>query len=329
MVHCILSWSEIAIHKDLSENDKIYHYYTMKNFIRLYKTRKMHLTHIYNWDDPWELPYRFINVKNINKNKDNDNGACTDTNTNTNTVNPFEDFSYVDFITTDANSILKNDSIPWLGEAGAICFTKNYDCDFMWKSFVNGCGVCIETKITDLIESIKNNVMRALYIAPIQYIDMEDNPKNILFCEERKYYPYTTWMGYVKRKNFEHENEIRMIIEPLYNREINDLSVDLDKYINKVILYPSINDKECDCPWEIHEEQRINGFRKDFPKLNCNIEISKIYRQKNINIDDFNSDDLKRLFETQSSYPKDRKTIYYVDENGNIIHFDKNGNRIK
>ena len=219
MAYGILRWSGIAIHKDLSENDKIYHYYTMKNFIRLYKTRKMHLTHIYNWDDPWELPYRFINVNTANKSKDTD------------TVNPFEDFSYVDFISTYANSTLKNDNIPWMGEAGAICFTKNNDCDFMWKSFVNGCGVCIETNIKDLIESIKNNLMRTLFIAPIQYIDIEDNPRNILLCEARKYYPYTTWMGYIKRKNFEHENEIRMIIEPLYNREISDISIDLDKYI--------------------------------------------------------------------------------------------------
>ena len=318
MAHIILGWSGIAIHKDLSENDKIYHYYTMKNFIRLYKTRKMHLTHIYNWDDPWELPYKFIKVNNINKNKDND----------TDTVNLFKDFSYVDFIATYANSMLKNDNIPWMGEAGGICFTKNYDCDFMWRSFVDDCGVCVETKIIDLIESIKCNSMRALFIAPIQYIDVEDNPKNILFCEERKYYPYTTWMGYVKRKNFEHENEIRMIIEPLYNREISDINIDLDRYINKVMLYPNINDKECDCPWEMHEKQRIEGFRKDFPKLNCNIEISKIYRQKSINIDDFNSDDMKKLFETQSNYPKGCKMIYHIidpvtgkkmDANGNII----------
>ncbi len=316
MAHIRLGWSGIAIHKDLSENDKMYHYYTMKNFIRLYKTRKMHLTHIYNWDDPWELPYRFIKVNNTNKSKE------------TEAINPFEDFSYVDFIATYANITLKNNNTPRTGEAGAVCFTKNYDCDFMWRSFVNGYGVCIETNIKDLIESIKHNLMNALFIAPIQYIDIEDNPKNVLFCEARKYYPYTTWMGYIKRKNFEHENEIRMIIEPLYNREISDISIDLGKYINKITLHPNINDKECDCSWEVHEEQRIEGFRKDFPNLNCDIEISEIYRKKSINIDDFNSNDMKKLFETQSSYPKDCKMVYHIldsitgkkiDENGNVF----------
>lgn len=293
-----LGWSGIAIHKDINEDCKLYHYYTMENFIKLYNSNRLHLTKIYNWDDPWELPYRFIDVD--------------------------KKYDFAHFILNRNNLSLKNDVFNHYYEAAGFCFTKNEDCEFMWKNYAHSYGVCVETTARDVIESVKDNKMRSLFIAPVKYFDIKENTKEILLNEDRKYYPSTTWMGYIKRMNYAHENEVRMIVVPAHTDiQINDIRIDLDKYINRIILYPDICDKECDCNWEIHEKQRIELFRKDFPKLKSDISISNIYKCKEISIDDFESSEECEIKLNGSSYPKGCKMIYIFDNNGDLVPFDR------
>ena len=302
--HGLFYWSGIAIHKDLSVEDKIYHYYTMKNFIKLYKSRELHLTHIYDWDDPWELPYRLV--------KDE------------------KQHGFIDYVLKEANTLLKNDKSYIYPEAKGICFTKNEDCDFMWKNFTNNNGVCVKTTIKDLIDSIKNNAIGNLFIAPIEYIDIAKNSKEILLSDKRAYYPYTSWMAYIKRINFKHENEIRMIIGPPFRSSyLGGIKIDLDKYINKIILSPDINDKECDCDWSIHKKQRVELFKQDFPKINCEVDVSSIYRCNDISYDAWDKSEMKKIMDTRSIFPKDCKMVYYVDNDGKIIHWDSDGNRVQ
>ena len=302
--HFIFKWSGIAIHKDLSEDDKLYHYYTMKNFIRLYKSKELHLTHIYDWDDPWELPYRLSKDEKRH--------------------------GFINYMLIDANSSLKNDRPHIHTEAKGVCFTKNEDCDFMWRNFTNNNGVCVETTVKDLIDSIKDNPIGTLFIAPIEYIDISKNPKEILLSDKRAYYPYTSWMAYIKRSNFKHESEIRMIIEPPtpFSRLAN-IKINLDKYINKIVLSPDISDKECDCDWNTHKEQRVELFKKDFPKINCEVDVSSIYRCNDISYDAWDKSEMQKIMATRSIFPKDCKMIYYVDNDGNIINWDSDGNRVK
>ena len=162
------------------------------------------------------------------------------------------------------------------------CWHRNeHDSAAMWKLYLqSNDGVAVQSTISRLTASFKEYNIHNIYIGEVEYIDFE----NELMRHEGNYYAFL-----FKRKSFEHEKEIRAIIQgiprktrgkekgsynfdkPLYEEGMN-VDVDVDMLIDNIYLPPTCQ------KWQIELIQSlVNRF-----ELNKKVLRSSLYDKENI-----------------------------------------------
>jgi len=170
--------------------------------------KKMPLRKIIKWNDPWEVPARYLlGIDNLAaKEKEYKVYGC--------------------------------------------CWSKNPDSDALWQVYSQDCkGVCISSTVGMLKNAIiKKHPKISAFLAEIIYDSVENNLLNDLF--RRQYsdkYPDPFLYACFKRKAFQHEQEIRFLVNA---GEIScptpDFffieNIDYRHLINEVIFDPRVED---------------------------------------------------------------------------------------
>lgn len=295
---------EIALHKDLKENTKIYHMYKLQYFEYLLKNKLLYLNGIKNWKDPYELPYRVYGPDVVVQNGRINKGNYTD-----------DEFEKIISDPIIADISYNNDAL--LNHSKAMCFNRKFDKEALWEYYSkdkNGnYGVCVETTVGNFIESVEMNY-ESLFVGPVQYFDFFKRPKLLLLNEQRKYYPRVLWMGFIKRKEYEYENETRFIFYYGSNNVIKEPTIDINKYINKIILAPDFEKNK-------DKEKIISDFKEKYNIGSIKVEMSKLYEYKKFVFPDLDEHEKCKIFRSPW-IPQKAKTLY-VNVKGNFIKINK------
>jgi hypothetical protein len=144
------------------------------------------------------------------------------------------------------------------------CFhANNYESSAMWSLYSKDEGIAIQTTANHLKTAFVSET-RNIYITPVTYIDYEND-----FLPEGN----TMYLATYKRKNFEHENEIRCIYaddlsNPTEKGKPGFYSkMDLKKLVQKVYISPYASP---------HIENTISDIIRKYD-LEVEIISSKLY----------------------------------------------------
>ncbi len=152
------------------------------------------------------------------------------------------------------------------------CWHLNeHESDAMWKLYLkNGDGIAIQSTVGRLINSLPAYQTNKIHIYKVEYVNYEKDR-----IPEGTYSPY-----FHKRKSFEHEHELRALIQRLPLKKTGEIDfrktpfvnggiyvpVDLDKLIERIYLSPT-------CPsWQ---KDVLESLIKKYG-LNRNIKQSKL-----------------------------------------------------
>lgn len=136
------------------------------------------------------------------------------------------------------------------------CWHANeYESAAMWKLYSKtNESIAIETDYNTL----KNILNEKIFLGLVTYIDYE----NDWLPEGNAFYPFTH-----KRKSFEHEKEVRAIIQDLSMQNNGDetgrnILVDINKLIHKIYVSPSAPSWLVELTKEVSEKYNINATVK-------------------------------------------------------------------
>ncbi|WP_316674897.1 DUF2971 domain-containing protein [uncultured Tolumonas sp.] len=119
------------------------------------------------------------------------------------------------------------------------CWHMNdYESEAMWKLYSeNNKGICISTTVDNLIKSIElGGSNKTIHIGKVEYLDFfnaELRPEDYVINER-------TLSPLIKRKSYEHENEIRLYIDHDIGESIKPefINVETSVLINKIYISP-------------------------------------------------------------------------------------------
>ena len=245
----IVNISGIWLHNDIFPNTKLYHFFRHDFFDELIKTRKIYLENLLGWADPWEIPAKLI------------------------AVNPEEDDDTIFFIKGQYESFLMKEN--------GICFTKDYDNDAMWRQYADKKEnpskaeeyLCIETTVADILNAIDISQVLNAFIAPVIYLDIDKYSGDQLFNNNyMKDYPDSCYMAFVKRKAFDHENEIRLVASLKgENGGAKKINIDI-RFIKKIIVNST---------WG---KEKVEKIRREYEGLNIPVEQSQLFKTSRIKL---------------------------------------------
>lgn len=150
----------MVISKHLTWDDSIYHFMSINRLIKMIEDKKIYFQKVVNWEDPWEIPYRYLQLTKQEDNRD----------------------------------LINADNMY------GVCWTKTFDTDAMWRIYSKNnkekkckkgdhfkeckecqeCQeeddrVCIATTIRQLFEALSflRTTYSNLFMAPVQYVDLK------------------------------------------------------------------------------------------------------------------------------------------------------------
>lgn len=225
----------MVISKKLDWDTKIYHFMPLVRFVEMLDKKLLFFKRVTEWEDSWEIPYRYLHLIKDEKNREIINakymyGTC------------------------------------WTSE-------KSYDTDAMWRIYSKDKqSICFSTTISKLFSALTSERIfdaqtTNLFMAPIYYVDLSPHSINrIIDSEEAKYYPSYMYPAFLKRDRFSHESEIRLLLFKFffgYNSGVkqhsNGISIPLNhvNFVNEVILDPRLNKYE-----EHIQRSALEAYRK-------------------------------------------------------------------
>lgn len=179
-----MSQNKITISNNIDENDHLFRYISLAQFISLIENRKLYLKKVKLWDDPWEAP---------------DNQL------------PFA---------KDDGSLINSESLIAASTVGQ-CWTYEKDSDAMWRIYSSDRqGIMIETvtKEFNLINNLRHaSLSKVVYFNKKNYIEKRKE------IQKNTTYSFAGDMA-LKREAFRHENEVRLLVcLQDYQNEIKDI----------------------------------------------------------------------------------------------------------
>ena len=236
----ILNLDSVAAHKELDLNQPLYHIMRFKYLKQLVENKQFRMTKIISWADTFEYPIRAIvddRKKHIAKNL----------------------FGYSMTQEYDVESLWKlhgmNEQQMFDNETVCIKINPILLSKLIFSSFINQ-----NKKLTGEFDYWVCNI----FIGPIKYLDFKTNEMHKIFdYKDKILYPDYMYSAFLKRKNFEYEKEVRLV---LYNvafdlSDSNHILINLENldFIEEVIINPFISSPNV----EFLEEKIKQIFNKD------------------------------------------------------------------
>lgn len=214
----IASYQGIGYYKTIDLDAPIYRFIPLSRLLESLEKNELYLRNTLFWEDNWEIPTRYFNTIGLPE--------------------------------QEALFFKKETYNPTY----AICFTKKYDSDAMWRIYSKYKeSVCIETTTRLLLLELHQHskYIRA-YFAPVIYIDVSnEKPESIFNKEFFDQYPASFYVSFLKRSAFAHENEMRLGIQSLMPNWDADSSnsglkvaYDSRKIIKRILLDPRLTSQE-------------------------------------------------------------------------------------
>lgn len=254
--------NSMAISKHLTWDEPVYHFMTLDRLVEMVDTGLLYFHQVVRWEDPWEIPYRYLQLTKQRANRD------------------FENAKYM----------------------YGICWTRTFDTDAMWRIYSkNKDSVCIATTIKQLYDALSLlwPTYSNLFMAPVQYEDLtEANINEVISSNEAQYYPQFMYPAFIKRTAFQHENEIRLLLFCVSIGEFWINSVKFEKtgikipltntgFINEIILDPRLSDteeadqrKRLDKYFDVIRKSELYSVDHIVESLNSIIQKADTYSQK-------------------------------------------------
>lgn len=139
---------------------------------------------------------------------------------------------------------------------------KAHETAAMWDLYSND-GITIKTNIRNLKESLRSYNENKLYLYEVKYIDFEKEP---ILREANSILPF-----FHKRKSYEHERELRILIQPISvftspSQKGKDggsdfdgyVPINIDKLIEKIYVSPTAPDWLYDLIQNVNETYDLN-----------------------------------------------------------------------
>ena len=131
--------------------------------------------------------------------------------------------------------------------------TNEYESAAMWKLYAKtNESIAIQTDYNTL----KNIFNEKIYLGLVTYIDYEKD----FLPEGNSFYPFTH-----KRKSFEHEQEVRAIIQDLSmqdNKAGVNINIDVNQLIQKIYVSPTAPSWLVDLTQDVSKKYGINSAVK-------------------------------------------------------------------
>jgi len=231
---------KVMISNNIKENDHLFRYISLAQFISLIENRKLFLRKIKLWDDPWEAPDDQIPI-----------------------------------IREDGKPI-KTESLIVASTVGQ-CWTYEKNSDAMWRIYSNDKqGIMIETIASnfELIDNLRQaSLSKVVYYNKSNFIDKRREVANNLS------YKFAGDMA-LKRDAFKHENEVRLLvclqayeneIENIWDIPVVGFTIEPEIFIKSITFDPRADEwfvetmkkycrsKKLNCPTE-----KSALYKKDF-----------------------------------------------------------------
>lgn len=214
----IASYQGIGYYKTIDLDAPIYRFIPLSRLLEALEKNELYLRNTLFWDDNWEIPTRYFNTIGL----------------------PEQEALF-----------FKKETYY---QTYAICFTKNYDNDAMWRIYSRYKeSVCIETTPRLLLHELHQHkdYLRA-YFAPVIYVDISnEKPESIFNKEFSDRYPASFYVSFLKRNAFAHENEMRLGIQSIMTKRDTDssnsglkITYDSRKIISRILLDPRLSSQE-------------------------------------------------------------------------------------
>ncbi len=222
----------------------VWRYLDLEKLLAILSSRKLHFTRLDQFKDPWEGATPDAVIAEIKS------------------IEP----EHV------AQGFLK--SQEFLRQTGYVsCWhISEYESAALWDQYSTSAGFAIKTTVLGLRESIRPP-MHAL-IGAVDYINYDAPTQNFRFGNTLKF-------GFLKRKSFEHERELRLLawlipepdkdgfVDPSTNPPGIDLDADLERLVQTVLLSPTANE------WLLPHVKRLFEV---FGLPNVEVRQSDLYR---------------------------------------------------
>ena len=161
----ICSYRGIGYYKSIDLDQPIYRFIPLARLLEALDKNELYFRNTLYWDDNWEIPTRFFNTFGLAE--------------------------------EEALFFKKNTMFPTY----AICFTKAYDTDAMWRIYSKDRdSVCIETTTGQLLHELRqrsDNI--CAYFAPVKYCEISnENPASIFNKEFAEQYPGLFFVSFLK-----------------------------------------------------------------------------------------------------------------------------------
>lgn len=236
----LLNLDSVSAHKELDLNQPLYHIMRFKYLKQLVEKKHFRMSKITSWADTYEYPIRAI-------------------------------------VDDRKRHIAKN--------LVGYSMTQEYDVESLWKlhgmneqqTFDNE-TICIKINPILLSKLIFNTFINQnklitgqydywvcnIFIGPIKYLDLKNDEMYKIFdFKDKELYPDYMYPAFLKRKNFEYEKEVRLVLYSvafdLSNSNHIFISLENLDFIEEVIINPFIS-----CPNLEYLEKSIKQiFNKD------------------------------------------------------------------
>mgnify|MGYP003590209475 FL=1 len=219
---------------------KIWRYMDLAKFISIMSNKSLYFTSFSKFDDPYECYLPEVYNKPINTLIENNSQKIYEKAKTI--IKKFENEypeKYLDAM-KNISSIYESSLLSYKNSVrelrdkfGVSCWHINeYENESLWKIYTNqGQGIAIETTVEKLKQSLQFH--RKITFDKVRYEDFNTT----IFEKNHKNY-----LGYIKRKAFEYENEFRAVVllDENYFEKGCYIKVDLDILIEKIHISPAM-----------------------------------------------------------------------------------------
>lgn len=207
-------FNRIIKYHDFDLDKPVYRFLSLERFESLIQENSIYFRKITKWNDTWEIPARMLDTRTT-KNDD---------------------------MTRFVEAILSENKRLY-----GLCFTTTYDTDAMWQIYSQDKkGVCIQTTMRKFINCLNKTYVEYGAVGPVLYKKIING--NSLFNLETSdnTYPAICYFPFIKRIEFSHENEVRLVLrlDNIFSDDGVKLKIDILNCIDKIILDPRLSNEE-------------------------------------------------------------------------------------
>ena len=186
---------------------KIWRYVDLPKFVNMLSTGALHFTCVSSFQDPYEgwLPRKYMEaLVRLERTYHNQTQQTADAIV---ACYPHGDQAQLDAIVQGAQRKLNMRQLlrETNDKFGASCWHINEgESEAMWRLYgPTGAGIAIESTRARLEAALKDSAPHPVIIDPVRYMDFDDDPIDRGGGDP---------IGFIKRKSFEHERELRALV---------------------------------------------------------------------------------------------------------------------